>query len=734
MSSVSLRMRILLGFITIIIFLGAVNLLSVFKLHGLDDASAKIIERTKIVRYVNDYVSDILTQASSLRTFAFSAHKADKMAVEKSQVAASESWKKVSYLLLQSGEGKIVSEIKTAAEKFELVFANIEHRLGNEADAVQVAILGLGSLRGSSAGFLEFLSSKEITGARDIARALPPVIARIEQYGVAYAVSSRTADFEKVITAGNQLAGIIGKAKKMLRKLPRRDRAKLRFMSRDWDVIRQSLRQKNAISISLDEAMIELSDAAADITAITSKVKKDAQNAQSNSLEHMVTKVSEAGSEAIIGLVAGGVISIILAWVIGASIATPLTRITKTMASLADGNKLLKIPYQDRQDEIGRMAKAATIFKDKAFELEKIAAQKMEAEIKNAESQRRRKQEQEIRIKKQEELEASRALARQQERHEQQLKLADQLESEVVGVVTNITAMTSQLGQASANMKSNVDKTNCLSITAAGNSEQTKSNVLLVSRAMEEMEQVLAEASTQADKSRNMAGDAVEIAEQSQIRMSSLAQSTNKITNVVKLIQDIAEQTKLLALNATIEAARAGETGKGFAVVANEVKGLAAQTARATKEIENQVSSVIDATRETVDTTNTLKLTIEDMNEMSQMISSSVNEQVVTSRTIKNCVGEASDGVDGLQKDIHSVNQMAKSSEDAASNVWQATSILENQAEALDMALDQFLRQIRTPDQPSDPASKMPGFSGESANLTLVGNVSQDIIATATSL
>ena len=58
---------------------------------------------------------------------------------------------------------------------------------------------------------------------------------------------------------------------------------------------------------------------------------------------------------------------------------------------------------------------------------------------------------------------------------------------------------------------------------------------------------------------------------------------------MVKLITAIAEQTNLLALNATIEAARAGDAGRGFAVVASEVKALAAQTAKATDEIAQQV-------------------------------------------------------------------------------------------------------------------------------------------------
>ncbi len=145
-------------------------------------------------------------------------------------------------------------------------------------------------------------------------------------------------------------------------------------------------------------------------------------------------------------------------------------------------------------------------------------------------------------------------------------------------------------------------------------------------------------------------GKAAEEGLQSNEKIQKLSVATSKIGEVVALINQIASQTNLLALNATIEAARAGESGRGFAVVASEVKTLATQTAKATDEIRAQISAVQAETTDAVLSISRICRTIQEVDEISGSIASSVGQQDAATREIASNVQAAAARTDEVTR------------------------------------------------------------------------------------
>ncbi len=212
--------------------------------------------------------------------------------------------------------------------------------------------------------------------------------------------------------------------------------------------------------------------------------------------------------------------------------------------------------------------------------------------------------------------------------------------------------------------------------SAASASTQTSSNVQAVASGAEELAHSVAEISRQVVHALEITNGAVQQADHTNTTITTLLAATQKIGEVVDLINSIAAQTNLLALNATIEAARAGEAGRGFAVVASEVKNLATQTSKATDEIGAQIAEVQSTTKEAVGAISGISQTIARINEISTNIATAVEEQEAVTRDMSANMQVAAQGVETITRGMNEIATATRRVDDATRKVKEASRAL----------------------------------------------------------
>jgi methyl-accepting chemotaxis protein len=188
--------------------------------------------------------------------------------------------------------------------------------------------------------------------------------------------------------------------------------------------------------------------------------------------------------------------------------------------------------------------------------------------------------------------------------------------------------------------------------SVAASMEQATGNMGMVAVATEEMSNTINEISKNTISAKEITDEVVSKTGEASGQIQELGAAADEIGHVVQVITDISDQVNLLALNATIEAARAGEAGKGFAVVANEIKGLAAQTAGAAREITEKVAKIRSTTGATVDQITRISQVGRKVNEIVVMIASAVEEQSASTQNISQNIAQVSRGIDKINENI----------------------------------------------------------------------------------
>ncbi len=208
-------------------------------------------------------------------------------------------------------------------------------------------------------------------------------------------------------------------------------------------------------------------------------------------------------------MTAGTVVAVLLVilgirLIFGSVITRPLTGMTDAMRRLADGDKTIKVPTQDRADEIGKMAGAVRVFKDNMIEADRLRAEQKAVETRTAEQ-------------------------RKADMH----KLADEFDAAVGGIVNVVSSASSELGSTASILAATADANQQLSSTVATVSEVASTRVQSVASASDELAASVHEIARRVQESSDIANEAVEQARTTDTRIAKLSQAAQRIGDVV---------------------------------------------------------------------------------------------------------------------------------------------------------------------------------------------------------
>ncbi|OWV92818.1 chemotaxis protein [Rhizobium sp. R72] len=379
-------------------------------------------------------------------------------------------------------------------------------------------------------------------------------------------------------------------------------------------------------------------------------------------------------------------------------IANPIRRIATAMKILSDGDLQSEIPYAGRADEIGAMAGAVEVFRQNAISVlrleQEASVSRSQSEAARVAAQERAEQEsQQLRFATTTLGEGLRRLAG----GDVSFRLVEPFAADYERLREDFNASLQQLGTTIGAVLQTVHSIdNGTREIASGaqdlsrRTEQQAASLEETAAALDEITANVATASKRTAEARNVAQEANEGAErsasvvsQAEQAMRRIEESSQQISNIIGVIDEIAFQTNLLALNAGVEAARAGEAGKGFAVVAQEVRELAQRAATAAKEIKGlivkssaEVGTGVRLVLETGQSLTSIGDHVSQINQLMEAIATSAREQST-----------------GLAEINTAVNQMDQSTQQNAAMVEQSTAAatsLSGEASRLRDLVNQF--------------------------------------------